>query len=358
MTKCLNEVRVRAVADDEGTRPEREHLEQCVECRARVDAARRAAEDLTAMAAALTPPASLPHTVRQAVLRPGRGAGATTLREQRPFRVGSRAWVTAGAVAAAVIVMVFALPPLDAPRQVTAAEILDRSLHTLTASSGVELREFDLELQPPRAASMQRGTYRMEQLVDHGTPGRFRALRYQPDGALLDAISQDPARGRRTVVVNIDGQLFAFQLATTSGPTFDLLALERQHVEAVIRVLQAMAGQSVREIADSRGKRYIVELPPVADTNAFGLWELNRARVTIDAADFQILELTAAGSYMGDAFSVAFRLRNRQVWTSAEVPADRFDVPVTGAITIDGIATEDIGRDLLSSALRTLAKER
>ena len=358
MSKCLSEVRVRAAADNEATQPEREHLEQCDECRARVEAARRAASDLLGMAAALMPPTSLQHRVRQAVLRADQSGGATTLREQIPFRARPRVWATAVAVATAVVLMVFALPPLDAPRAVTAAEILDRSLQTLTASSGVELREFDLDLRPPRATSLQAGTYRMEQLVDHATPGRFRAVRYHPDGTLLDAISQDPGAKRRTVVVNVDGQLFTFRFAMPSGPPLDLPALERQHVEAVIRVLQAMAGEAVQEIADSRGKRYVVELPAVADRKESGLWELSRARVTIDADDFQILELTAAGSYMGDPFSVAFRLRNRQVWSSAEVPPDRFNVPTADAITIDGVATDDIARDLLASALREVARRQ
>jgi hypothetical protein len=365
MSNCLNEVRIRAVADDEATRSEREHVETCDECRVRVDAARRAADELTAMSAALAPPAALTDSVRRSVVageqtRPSalRTAGATTLRQAIAHRPGSRVWLTAAAAAAAVLAIVFALPAPDAPRTISAAEILDRSLQVLAPATGVELREFDLELQPPRMASLQRGTYRMEQLIDHATPGRFRAARYAPDGTLIDAISQDPAAGRRTIVVNLDGQLFAFQLTAASGPMFDLPAMERQHVEAMVRVLQAMAGDSVREVTEAGAKRYVIEMPAAASSNVSGVWSLSRARVTIDADDFQILELTAAGSYMGDAVSVAFRLRNRQVWASGEVPSSRFEAPAAGAMTIDGTATEDIGRDVLTSALRALAKPR
>jgi hexokinase len=79
----------------------------------------------------------------------------------------------------------------------------------------------------------------------------------------------------------------------------------------------------------------------------------------IDATDYQILELSAAGSYLGETVSVAFRLRNRQTWSSAEGPPSQFELPaVPNAITLDGVSTDDFGRDLLTSALRELARSR
>jgi hypothetical protein len=355
MSKCLNEAQIRAVADDEAAGSERQHVETCGDCRARVDAARRAAHELASMVANLSVPASVNDAT---LLRRRPRAGATTLRNVR--RPNVRVWVTAGAVAAAILLVVFAMPPLDAPRAISAAEILDRSLQTLNTTSGIELREFDLDLHLPSFGAARSGTYRIEQLVDHDTPGRYRAVWYAADGTLVEGISEEPAAGRRTVVVNVDGQPFAFRLTTSSSRTMSLRDIERHHIQAVIRLLQATAGQTLREIEEGGAKRYLVELPALAaDANASGLWELNRARAVIDATDYQILELSAAGSYLGETVSVAFRLRNRQTWSSAEGPPSQFELPaVPNAITLDGVSTDDFGRDLLTSALRELARSR
>lgn len=355
MSKCLNEAQIRAVADGEAAAAERQHVEACGECRTRVETARRAAHELSSMVANLSVPPSLNDAARLA--RHSR-TGATTLRDVR--RPNVRLWATAGAVAGAILIVVFALPPLDAPRAISAAEVLDRSLQTLSATSGVELREFDLDLTLPSFGAGRSGTYRIEQLVDHDTPGRYRAVRYAPDGTLIEGISEDPAAGRRVVTVNIDGQPFVFRLTTASAQSLSLRDIERHHIQAVIRLLQATAGQTLRKIEEGGATRYLVELPPLAaDPNASGLWEISRARAVIDGNDFQIIELSAAGSYLGESVSVAFRLRNRQTWSSAEVPPNHFDLPaVPNAITLDGVSTDDFGRDLLASALRELSRLR
>ncbi len=358
MSKCLSDARIRAAADDEARAFERQHLEACAECRARLGAARLVSDELTRMATSVAVPDSLRDGVDRALTRRQERAGATTLREVSGPRWSSPLWLTAGVVVTAFLVVVFVLPPLDAPRALSAAEILDRSLQTLSPASGTELREFDLELQLPRIASVPNGAYRIEQLVDHDT-GRYRFVRYASDGTLLDAISEEPAVGRRTAVVRVDGQLLAFRFTIDPGRTLALRDLERHHVEAMIRVLQATAGQSVQEVDAGGGKRYVVELPQVADASASGLWELGRARVVVDASDFQILEAAAAGSYMGELFSVSFRLRSRHLRPSAEVPPDRFDVPHAAAVlAIEGAGTDDLAHDLLVSTLRELLRSR
>jgi hypothetical protein len=355
MSKCLTDARIRAAADSEETEIDRRHLEACEACRERLDAARRANDELSGMTAGVTVPDSLRGSVERAIAR----RGATVLRDvpSSPWRW--RLWATAGAVAAAVLLVFLALPTVDAPRALSAAEILDRSLQKFAPASGVELREFDLELQLPRVASVQNGTYRIEELIDHDTPGRHRIVRYAPDGTLVGGISEDPAAGRRTAVVRVDTRQFAFRFAIDPGRTLGLRDLERSHVEATIRILQAAAGQTVREVDTGAGKRYVIELPPVADRGASGFWALDRARVVIDAADHQIRELAVAGSYMGEPFSVSFRLRRRELKPAGEVPADRFDVPIDpDAIVIEGPGTEDFGHDLLMGALRELERSK
>ena len=377
---CLSDLRIRAAADDEAKPVERDHLEACAECRARLAAARQANDALREMASHVPVPPSLRSSVKQALTEHSDRTGATTLRDGllprvRSVRLGmlprfleSQGSVgrvtlprllTAGLVAAAVLIVVFRLPPPDAPRTLSAAEILDRSLKTLSPVSGTELREFDLELRLPYIGSVQNGTYRIEQLVDHDTPGRYRFVRYAPDGAMVAAISEDPVAGRRTAVVRADGRLFTFRFVIDAGHALDLSELERHHVEAAIRVLQTVAGETVSEIDDVGGKRYVVELPAAAAANVSGFYEISQARVLIDASDFQILQLTASGSYLGDAFSISFRLRQRQVLPTAQVPLERFDVPDTpGAVTIDGAGTDDLAHDLLTSALGALVRSR
>jgi hypothetical protein len=325
-----------------------------------VTAAEAAIREFGAMASRVGTPAGLAGRVQRALAADLPRAGATTLRDLPVRRWGGgRLWATAGLVGAAVLAVVFFLPPLDAPRTLSAAQILDRSLQTMTPTSGTELREFDLDLRLPRIAAAYTGAYRIEQLVDHDTPGRYRLVRYSPDGTILDAVSEEPAAGRRTAVVRVDGRTFAFRFAIDPRQTLGFRELERHHVEAMIRVLQAAAGQTVQEIDTSEGRRYVVELPQVADAGASGLWELSRARVVIDAGSFEVLELTAAGSYMREPFSVAFHLRHRTVRPSAEVTPDQFEIPLDAdAVVIDGRGTDDMGHDLLASALGELVRAR
>jgi hypothetical protein len=359
MSKCLNEARIRAAADGEATEIERRHVDGCAECRARVTTADRALDEFGAMASRVEVPSHLARRVERALSPDHPRVGATTLRDLPGSRWGSRLWATAGLAAAAVLAIVFLLPPLDAPRTLSAAQILDRSLQTMTPASGTELREFDLDLQLPRVAANHVGTYRIEQLVDHDAPGRYRLVRYSPDGTILDAISEEPAEARRTAVVRLDGRTFVFRFTIDPGQPLGLRKLERDHVEAVIRLLQAAAGQTVTEVDTDHGRRYVVELPQVAESGASGFWELSRAQVVVDAADFQILELTASGSYMSDPFSVSFKLRRRSVRPSTDVPADQFQIPFDAdAIVIEGPGTLDVGHDLLTSALRELARSR
>jgi hypothetical protein len=361
MSDCLDEARVRTAADGEADAIAGEHLESCAECRRRVDEAREAMGEIERLAATVPVPPTLASRVTRAVTRsPAAQEGATTLRELPRHAWSRRAWGSALAVAAGILIIVFLMPAIDAPRQLSAAEILGRSLQTLTPAGGIERREFDLVLQLPTVASIENGRHRIDELIDHDAPGRYRVAKYGADGALVSAMSEDMGARRRQVLFRVGGELFGFTFTLDPTQRRGIRDLERQHVEGVIRLLQAMAGQTVAEIDAADGKRYVVELPPLSGGQATtGLWDLREARVVVDGASFSIVEAVASGSYLGEPFSVSFHLRSRDVRPSGAVSPREFELPHDPtAVAIDGAGTEDVARDVLIATLSELARTR
>jgi hypothetical protein len=372
MSTCLNDARIRACADNEATDTERQHVDGCADCRARVEVARRAIEDFGALVSSVPVPVSLAKGVASTLrigdeVRPSHRYGATTLRDVPRRSWWSQLWMPAAAAAAAVLVFLFVMPAVDAPRELSAAEVLDRSLQTMRSSSGTELVEYDLTLQAPGVVafadkditSLRNGTYRIVQLIDHDAGGRYRMSRHAPDGTLLGAISEDPAAGRRSVLVRVDGQPFAFEFAVNPSHFTSLRALQQQHLEMGIRVLQSIAGQMVTEVDHGAQKRYVVELPQAIGPSAAGLWQLDRARIVVDGADFEIIEAAASGSYLGEAFGLSLRLHRRELRPASAVQPEEFDLPRDpAALRIEAAGTDDLTRDILLSALRELARAR
>jgi hypothetical protein len=359
MSNCLGEARVRTVADGEADTAAHEHVASCGYCQRRVDEARQALAEIARLAAEIEPPPSLSPRVTGAIARAGLSeAGATTLREAPAPGWSRRAWGSAIAVAAGLLIIVRVMPAIDAPRELSAAEILGRSLQTMTPSGGTERREFDLSLQLPTALPIENGAYRIEELIDHDAPGRYRVSRYAADGTLVSAMTEDVAAGRRTVLFRLGGQVFAFTFALDSSHRGGVRDIEEQHVEGMIRLLQAMAGHTVSE-RDAAGRRqYVVELPSVSGgSGAAGLWDLQQARVVVDAESFGLVDVAVSGSYLGDPFSVSFHLRRREVRPSADVGSSEFEPPHDPtAIAIEGPGTDDVARDLLTTALGELAR--
>ena len=76
----------------------------------------------------------------------------------------------------------------------------------------------------------------------------------------------------------------------------------------------------------------------------------------MDGTDFETVEAEVSGAYMGEAFSVSFRLRNR-VAGAGVMPAPDFALPVDpAAVRIEGKGTDDIAHDVLTAALSRLAR--
>jgi hypothetical protein len=357
MSNCLNDARVQAVADGEGTPIEQDHVRSCEACRERVDAARSGVDDFGRMMSAVRVPDSLGPRVTAAL----RG-GATTLRPTSRGRWGPAlagsppVWVFAGGVVAAAILVFVLLPSVDSVTTLNAAEILDRSLRTLSPQ-GTELLEYELRIEAPSSVAVESGTYRIEQVIDHDA-GRWRLSRFTPDGTLLNGIREDPAAAVRESVVRVDGREYRFRFTINPDQQVRLWQLQRRYAEAMIRLVQASAGQAVTVLDDGGRQRYLVEL---AEARGGGApWDLTRARVVVDGVDFHIVEFSAAGAIMGESIAVDFRLRKRDVRPSSQVAPSEFELPRDdpAAIELQGEGTAHPPRDLLAVLLREVAQRR
>lgn len=374
MSSCLNDARLQAVADGEGTPIEQDHVQSCEACRERVDAARSGVDDFGRMMSAVRVPDSLGPRVTAAL----RG-GATTLRPTSPGRWGPAsafagasanrhslwrrrsagsppAWVFACSVVAAAILVFVLLPSVDSVTTLNAAEILDRSLRTLSPQ-GTELLEYELSIDAPSSVAVESGAYRIEQVIDHDG-GRWRLSRFTPDGTLLNGIREDPSAAVRESVVRLDGREYRFRFTINPDQQVRLWQLQRRYAEAMIRLVQASAGQAVTVLDDGARRRYLVEL---AETRGgVAPWDLTRARVVVDGVDFHIVEFSLTGAVLGETIAVDFRLRRRDVRPTSQVAPSEFELPRDdpGAIELQGEGTAHPPRDLLAVLLREVAQRR
>lgn len=358
MTNCLNDARLQAVADGEGTTSENEHVRSCDACGARVADTRAALRDFGRGLSEL----AVPERLRSRVLAATNPAstlrsGATTLRAAPSVRPRP-AWVLAGgAVAAGVIGLLFVvLPSVDSGTRLNAAEILGRSLQTLEGQ-GIERLEYELSLDIP-GVSIERGTYRIEQLIDHGT-GRWRFARFSPDGTLLNGVTENPATGIREALIALDGRAFRFRFVVPPGEQVQLWTLQRRYAESMIRLVQASASQVVTQQDDGDLERYVVQLPAPAASlpeSTSALFDLVRARVVVDAADFHIVEFSAGGTLMGEPLSIGYRLLERVVAKDAsgldfELPRDDREV-----IELQSEGTRHVPGDILTLLLHEVVR--
>jgi hypothetical protein len=358
---CLDESEVRAAADGEANSRVMEHAASCPACGTRVATAIQAIDELKRMADAVAVPPELEtRVVRSAAAAHARSrTGATTLRAAHARSWVRPVWVSGLALAGTVVAFMFFMPVSNAPATLSASEILGRSLETWAPGKGTELLEFDLTLDVPAIAGIESGTYRVEQLIDHDAPGRYRVARYAPGGELVGAISEDVAAGRRAVLMPTPTGTFAFTFAIQPHDGIGLRDIERHHVQAMLRILQTLAADTVTETGEGGSRRYIVELPAIAGAAGQSLWQLASARVVVDATSFEILEANAAGTYMGDPFSLSFGLRRRHVRPTASVPASEFELPANpSAIAIDARGTDNVAHDVMLAALEELARHR
>lgn len=347
---CLDEGRIQAVADGEATAAEVEHAQSCAVCRGRVNQSRNEIREFAGeMAAIAVPPLRAPGL--SAPLRAS--GGATTLRPATSHVRRQPAWIFAAAAAAAVILALFVVfPAFDKRGQLNASEILNRSLATL-AGNGVEMLKYRLSINAPRIAPGETGDFLIEQLIDHDS-GRWRFARFAADGSLSSGIAENPAANQREVFLRDAERSFHLSFQLAPGDQMPLWDLQRRYAEALIRIVQA-SGARADVVANANGEQqYVVELPPAAGAAASPIFDLQRARLVIDSQDFHVVEFSAAGSAVGDAVSVGYRLIERSVWDAA--PGDvTFDLPRdAAAIELRGEATPHIPHDIFQLLLRAV----
>jgi hypothetical protein len=353
---CLTDTELQAVIDDEATDASRAHVAGCGRCQERAEARRT---QMIALASLVENEGDLPSTLearlREAVASGRPARGATVLRHPARDRswhpVG---WLSALTTAAAVgLVVTLVLPRLGAPTSLSASEILGRSLQTLSSARGIEQLEYELTF-----AGISDGPHRIEQLLDHEHPTRYRIADYGPDGTLTSAISQDPFTRRRWHLMRVDGRNYIFALASARTPFLSLPQLAQAQVEAVITMMQATSDQMLTVVDAPNGKKtYVIQIPQVTSKAGAGIVDLYQARAVIDASDFHITEFEANGALLKQPYNVSFRLIRQTTRQPADVSPTAFEIQAgPGDVVLEGDATNDPLQDVVGTVLRELGR--
>ncbi len=297
----------------------RQHAESCGHCGDRVRGRQALA---AAVVEAINAPAGVPPDVSRRVhfaLSEGSSHGATRLKAgAAPGDSSRRAlWTTAAVAAATLIAVVFVAPMVKGPATVSAAEILARSASRLAERvTGVESLEYELTLDGVTRQMMpdhENGTYRVRQVIDHDTPGRYLVASYDPSGALLSSIVQDPAANLRVVSARVEDVPYRFEFTLPESVTLSPPELERLHMEASVAMMQASGNQQLQVIESGSGRQYRIEVPHVSGDTSGAVWDLAEAQVVIDADDYHIVAFAVKGTFLKQPYSVSYRLINRAV---------------------------------------------
>ncbi len=360
---CLNDAQIQAVADREAAAELQRHAASCPRCGERVRHRDAMTAGVLGAISGETPiPPPLASRVEAALA--GRGSGATRLRDGASGRPPRRRafWSAAVAVAATAICVLFIAPVIRESTTVSAADVLAASADRLAApvTAGVEVLHYELildgvprELMPDHA----NGAYRIEQVIDHDTKGRFRFTSYTADGQLVSSIAQDPTEGQRVMLIRLEDQAYRFDFTMSATASLSLPEMERLHMQASVALMQASGDQLLQVVETPSGKAYRIEVPKISAPATNAVWDLSEAQVLVDAADYRILELAVKGAFLQQPYSVSFRLLQRDVKPHADVPAGQFEVPdAPGAITFTGEGTAMPARDALVVALQELAR--
>jgi hypothetical protein len=377
---CLNDIQIQAVVDGEAVAAERAHVATCGACAARV--ARRQqqiAEVEQTLNAPVAMPAALAQRVEELFLPDGeaadraRGRGATRLRDRRGIGLqseGRRRWIYSGfAVAVATLVAILFIVPALRKRDTTvsAAEILAKSATQLAAApaANVDFLVYELALDgAPRDLMPDHGngngTYRVQEVIDHSTAGRYRMTSYDASGVELSSVAQDPATGRRVMMVRVDGQPYRFESTLPAAPTLSVPDIERLHMQASVALMQASGNQSLQIVDSPDGREYRIDVPRVSTVAPAAVWDLMEAHLIVDASDFHVVELAVKGALLKQPYSFSYKLLTHDVESPDGLAPDTFDIPVEpGTVVIRaGEGSPVPAADAFLAALRELSKAR
>jgi hypothetical protein len=351
--RCLTDVEVQAVVDDEAGEECRAHAASCDQCRARVDERRSQMETLASLVDADGMPSSmLEARLRQAVSAGRDVRGSTVLRANGPtrWRLG---WVSALAVPAVVAIVVYGLlPRLGAPTTLSASEILSRSLQTISNGRGVEMLEYEVVMDG------MTGPVVIRQVIDRDNPNRYKVASYHPDGVIASAISQDPITQRRSQLFHVDGTNYIVRVGAIHTPVLSIPQMAQALVETSIGIMQAKSDQQLTVEDGPGGRRYVIEIPPVTPSNPASTLDIFGARAVISGGDFRIQEFEATGTMLRQPFSVSVKLRTHE-YIDGATTADSFEIEAApGDVVLEGVAADDPVTELMTTVLRELGQAR
>jgi hypothetical protein len=290
--------------------------------------------------------------------------------------------LTSGLAAAALVVLaVFVVwPSFTKESRLSAAEILGRSLQTFSATSGVETFEYDVRPEGMAMRAMlpdaQLDSLRVEQVIDHDHPGRYRVTKVDSSNTLRLVLAQDPERGTRVARFRVDDKMYYFKFVATPERARTFVSMpdvQRAFVRALVTMMQGMSDQKLTTVDEGNGEGayYAIQMPkvavPAAGATAAGaaaagqapMWDLSEAHALIHTGDFHLKELKARGTVLGQPFGIAFTLVRHESTPSNQIDASQFFVePEPGDIVLQGEATDDPPGDIVLAALRALAEGR
>ncbi len=344
------------MADGAASPSQHAHLDTCESCRQRLAERQAALAAFAGLVEGTAVPPRLRARVMAGIEHAAGASGATTIRAGAPERPWLRRLVLPVATIAGVAIFVFTvLPRLGAPTALSASEVIGRSVRALGQAAGVERLEYDLRIEGLNSPLLAGGgdqSLTVRHTIDHDT-GRFLIGKYAADGALVGGMAENPATGIRTMVIQADGHRYVARLALPPGPRLSMPQLARTVLRTWLGIVQASGSRGLTMSKSAEGNRFIVQAPGLSGEST-GVWDLQSARIVIDAQDYHIVELDTRGQVLGTQYHVSFVLRSRQVGTPASDSDFEFK-PEAGDIVLDGPATDNPIWDVGSAALRKLS---
>jgi hypothetical protein len=349
---CLTDVEVQAIVDNEASDASRRHLTGCVRCQQRVDERREQLDEIRSAINMLGDvPRELDSQVRHTLASRSAVRGSTVLRGNGGRRSWNRAgWLSAAATAAVVALVIFVLlPRFGAPTRLSASQVLERSLQTLSQTTGVESLEYELTVDGAAG-----GPFRIMHLIDRANPNHYRVASYGADGQLRTAISQDPVAHQRTQAIRVDGRNYIVRVTGIQQTVLSLPQMAQALVESIIGMMQATSDPTLTIQDSPQGRQYVVETPQVTPRGGATTLDLSHARVVISGDGFRIHEFEGTGSVLKQPFSVSFRLIQQNIVASAL--ANFAIEPGPDDIVLDGQPGEGPIEELLTTIVREVER--